>query len=221
MSNARRAACVLAIGVLLAACQSNPASTAGSAAIPTPPPLSRPAAKPAGALLYAAAGGDGDSWKDTQGVEYRLGLVNTPELSECYGQTASAKRKQLTAAGFRAQSYTVDRYGRRVSVVTLADGRDLNVWLARHGYANDKYLAQFRHENPSLAAQLDPAFAAAKREHAGLWGACTTTHAQGLATPTRQSARGEAMPSTGMHGSRPANVMSSRRRITHAARSNT
>jgi endonuclease YncB( thermonuclease family) len=105
-------------------------------------------------------------------VEYRLGLVNTPELSECYGQIASAKRKQLTAPGFRAESYTVDTYGRRVSVVFLADGRNLNVWLARYGYANDKYLAQFRHENPSLATQLDPAFAAAKRERIGLWGAC-------------------------------------------------
>jgi endonuclease YncB( thermonuclease family) len=123
-------------------------------------------------LLRAAAHGDGDSWKDTRGVEYRLGLVNTPELSECYGATASAKRKQLTAAGFRAESYAVDTYGRHVSVVFLADGRNLNVWLARNGYANDKYLAQFRHENPSLAAQLDPAFAAAKQERIGLWRAC-------------------------------------------------
>jgi hypothetical protein len=46
------------------------------------------------------------------------------------------------------------------------------VLLARRGYANDRYLAQFRHENPALARELDPAFAAAKREHAGLWGAC-------------------------------------------------
>jgi endonuclease YncB( thermonuclease family) len=123
-------------------------------------------------LLHAARGGDGDSWKDTRGVEYRLGLVNTPELSECYGEIASNKRKQLTAAGFRATSYTVDRYHRHVSVVYLADGRNLNVWLARNGYANDRYLNEFRHENRALAAQLDPAFAAAKREHLGLWGAC-------------------------------------------------
>jgi micrococcal nuclease len=142
------------------------------------PPLSSraPAGKAAApaVLLRAAAGGDGDSWKDTRGVEYRLGLVNSPELSECYGGTASAKRKALTSGGFRASSYTVDQYGRRVSVVFLADGRNLNVWLARHGYANDKYLAQFRHENRQLAAELDVAFAAAKREHAGLWGSCGT-----------------------------------------------
>lgn len=133
-----------------------------------------PGAGPAGPgpLLHAAPHGDGDSWKDTEGREYRLGLVNTPELSECYGDTARAERQRLVAAGFRAQAYQRDRYGRRVSVVTLADGTNLNVFLARHGYADDRYLARFRGENPALAAQLDRAFAAAKAERAGLWGAC-------------------------------------------------
>lgn len=160
------------------------------AVAPSKPPVRR--AAPASALLFAARGGDGDSWKDTHGVAYRLGLVNTPELSECYGEKASAVRKQLTAAGFRAQSYSVDDYGRKVSVVTLADGRNLNVYLARHGYANDKYLETFRHENPALAAQLDPAFAAARREHAGLWGACGSTSVQGFAAP--QAAAPQAAP---------------------------
>jgi micrococcal nuclease len=123
-------------------------------------------------LLHAATGGDGDSWKDTAGREYRLGLVNAPETNECYGGTATRKRKELVAGGFRAQVYTHDTYGRSVSVVSLPDGTNLNVWLARRGYVNDKYLAEFRHENPSLAAQLDVAFAAAKREKAGLWGVC-------------------------------------------------
>ncbi|MCU1600199.1 MAG: hypothetical protein JWO22_908 [Frankiales bacterium] len=125
-----------------------------------------------GGLLHAAPNGDGDSWKDTTGREYRLGLVNTPELNECYGQTASAERKRLVRKGFRADVYTTDVHGRSVSVVYLADGRNLNVYLARHGFANDKYLAQFRHENEALARELDVAFAAARREHAGLWGAC-------------------------------------------------
>lgn len=123
-------------------------------------------------LLQAAPHGDGDSWKDTEGHEYRLGLVNTPELDECYGQTASAERKRLVRKGFRAKVYNHDTHGRLVAVVYLADGTNLNVFLARHGYANDKYLAQFRRENPPLARELDAAFAAAKREHAGLWGAC-------------------------------------------------
>ncbi|MCW2706431.1 MAG: hypothetical protein JWM22_273 [Frankiales bacterium] len=123
-------------------------------------------------LLQAARGGDGDSWKDTEGREYRLGLVNTPELNECYGRTASDERKSLVRNGFRADVYTHDSYGRGVSVVVLADGTNLNVYLARHGFANDRYLAEFRHENPTLATQLDAAFAAARREHAGLWAAC-------------------------------------------------
>jgi endonuclease YncB( thermonuclease family) len=155
---------VVAAALLLTGCQEDATGAGG------PSPAGTADAAPA--LLRAAANGDGDSWKDTSGVEYRLGLVNTPELSECFGQAASRKRKQLTAAGFRATSYAVDTYGRHVAVVFLADGRNLNVWLARNGYANNKYLAEFRHENPPLAAQLDAAFAAAKQEHAGLWRAC-------------------------------------------------
>ncbi len=127
----------------------------------------------AAALLYAAAGGDGDSWKDTGGREYRMGLINTPEQNECYGGKATTKRKELVAHGFRAKVYATDDYGRRVTVISLPDGTNLNIWLARHGYADDKYLATYRHENPTLAAKLDTAFAAAKRDHAGLWGACS------------------------------------------------
>ena len=85
---------------------------------------------------------------------------------------ATAKRKELTADGFRALVYATDSRGRSVAVVTTASGVNLNVWLARHGYANDKFLAQFRHENRELASELDSAFAAAKAERAGLWSAC-------------------------------------------------
>ena len=123
-------------------------------------------------LLMPASGGDGDSWHDTAGREYRLGLVNTPEHNECYGSEATAKRKELTAHGFRANVYAHDVYGRGVSVVTTPNGVNVNVYLARYGFANDKYLSQFRHENPKLAAQLDNAFAKARSEHRGLWSAC-------------------------------------------------
>ncbi|MGI8534951.1 MAG: thermonuclease family protein [Mycobacteriales bacterium] len=168
----------------------------------TPPPArSQPArgtpAAGGAALLQAAGGGDGDSWKDTAGREYRLGLVNTPEFNECYGSTATAKRKELTAGGFRADVYTVDRYGRSVSVVTTTDGRNLNVYLARNGFADDRYLDRFRAENPSLATELDSAFAAAKAERAGLWGACTDPSAfSGAAAPApaRSAARAPAAP---------------------------
>ena len=134
-------------------------------------------------LLHAADGGDGDSWKDTAGREYRLGLVNAPETNECFGSAATAKRKELVADGFTADVYATDTYGRSVAVVTLADGRNLNVWLARHGYVNDRYLADFRHENPALATQLDAAFAAAQAEKAGLWSACAPKATPQAAAP--------------------------------------
>ena len=147
---------------------------------PAAPPAPAPADEPD--LLQAAPGGDGDSWKDTRGREYRLGMVNAPEVGECYGDRATAERQRLTARGFRADAYADDRYGRSVSVVTTADGTNVNVHLARRGFADDRYLQQFRHENPSLAAALDDAFAAAKAERAGLWGACSTAP-QALAAP--------------------------------------
>jgi endonuclease YncB( thermonuclease family) len=123
-------------------------------------------------LLQAARGGDGDSWRDTDGREYRLGLVNAPELDECFGPQARAERQALTAGGFRAEVYTTDRHDRRVSSVTTADGTNVNVHLARRGFADDRYLDPFRHEHPSLAEELEQAFAAARAERAGLWGAC-------------------------------------------------
>jgi endonuclease YncB( thermonuclease family) len=127
-------------------------------------------------LLMPAGGGDGDSWHDTAGAEYRLGLVNTPEYNECYGSEATAKRKELTSNGFRADVYAHDVYGRGVSLVTTANGVNVNIYLARYGFANDKYLSQFRHENQKLAAQLDTAFAKARAERLGLWSACSGTH---------------------------------------------
>lgn len=137
----------------------------------------------AGGALRTAIHGDGDSWRDTQGREYRLGMVNAPEVDECFGAQATAERKRLTASGFRAQEYARDRYGRGVSVAHAADGTNVNVHLARHGFADDRYLAGFRHENPALAAQLEAAFAAAKRERLGLWRACAGGQALGIAGP--------------------------------------
>lgn len=124
------------------------------------------------ALLQPAGGGDGDSWKDTDGREYRLGLVNAPELNECFGRAASDRRKGLVRRGFQADVYERDRFGRSVAEVTLPDGRSLNVELARTGYADDRFLAKHRRENPELAERLDQAFAEAKRERRGLWRAC-------------------------------------------------
>ena len=133
------------------------------------PAATTPAPDP---LLVMAAGGDGDSWRDTNGVEYRLGLVNAPETDECGGAAATAYRKRVLARGFRAQVYATDRYGRRVSVVLAPDGGNLNVAMARDGLVDDRYLQRFRHEHPSLAAQLDAAFAQARAQRRGIWRTC-------------------------------------------------
>ncbi len=134
--------------------------------------LAAPVDRASGALLRAAPGGDGDSWRDTRARAYRLGLVDAPELDECFGRQAAAERRRLTAHGFRAQVYATDRYGRRLSVVTLPDGRSLNVHLARQGFADDRYLERFGDERPELAAELAVAFRQAQRARRGLWGAC-------------------------------------------------
>ncbi len=152
----RRAALVLVL-LLLSAC-SDGESARPRVAAPT--------------LLYAAPGGDGDSWKDTAGTSYRLGLVNTPELSECFGAAARDRRILLTQKGFSVDVYATDRFGRGVASVTLPDGRNLNVELARTGYADDRFLDDFRRENPALARRLDAAFREAKAGQRGLWRAC-------------------------------------------------
>ena len=153
-------------------------SAAVPAVAPTVPDSPTPVADqdpPVQDLVQSASGGDGDSWRDTAGREYRLGLVNTPEVGECFAAEATAERVALVAGGFRADVYSVDRYGRSVAVVTTADGVDVNVHLARHGFADDRYVAQFRDEKPSLAAELDVAFAAARAASTGLWGACSSS----------------------------------------------
>lgn len=146
-----------------------------------------------GLLTATARGGDGDSWRDTEGREYRLGMVNAPERGECFGAEATAERRRLVADGFRAEVYTDDRYGRGVSVVTTANGRNLNVLLARTGFVDDRYLEQFRAQRPELAAQLDAAFAAAQTERAGLWGACSGA----VPGATRSAAAAPSAPPVG------------------------
>ena len=115
---------------------------------------------------------DGDSFVASDGVEYRVGLVNTPELSACGGPEAADRTYALLADGFTVEAYSSDNYGRSVARVRTADGTDLGVWLARNGWADDRYLDDFRHEHPAYARELDEAFAAAKAAGVGLWSTC-------------------------------------------------
>ena len=129
-------------------------------------------AAPGPLVQQKATGGDGDSWKDTAGREYRMGLVNAPETGECYGATATRARRELLRDGFRADVYARDRYGRQVSEIRTRSGSSLNRLMAQRGLVDDRYLERYARENPRLASQLRGDFAAAKKARRGLWGAC-------------------------------------------------
>lgn len=105
---------------------------------------------------------DGDSFVASDGREYRLGMVNTPEPGEPCFERAERFTRDFLDDGFTADAYSRDGYGRVVAEVLDRDDRSLNVALARSGLADDRYLDQFRDENPDLARRLDDAFAAAR-----------------------------------------------------------
>lgn len=132
---------------------------------------SEPAAVRAREELTVVGAGDGDSFVASDGVEYRIGLVNTPELGECGGREAADRTNALLAGGFSTHPYAVDVHGRRVARVRVDQG-DLGVLLADEGLADDRYLEEFRHENPTYAEELDLAFADARDRRAGLWQTC-------------------------------------------------
>lgn len=104
---------------------------------------------------------DGDSWVASDGKEYRLGLINTPERSEQCGAEASAFTLRFLERGFAVDAYTTDNHGRSVAEVFDKTGNSLNVALAKSGLGDDRYLEEFRGENPELARRLDSALTSA------------------------------------------------------------
>lgn len=135
-----------------------PTSTPTRTAAPTPKSTR---SRPVAALLFITDQKDGDSFVASDGNEYRLGMVNTAEASEPCGPSAARFTREFLAGGFTVDAYARDPYGRRVAEVFDKSGKSLNVALARSGYGDDRYLDQFRHENPDLARRLEAAFASA------------------------------------------------------------
>ena len=132
-----------------------------SAPSPTPtPPMATPG-DTATPVLFITDQKDGDSFVASDGNEYRLGMVNTAEMSEPCGADAARFTRDFLADGFTVDAYSGDRYGRRVAEVFDKSGRSLIVALASSGLGNDRFLDQFRYENPDLARRLDAAFASA------------------------------------------------------------
>jgi endonuclease YncB( thermonuclease family) len=126
----------------------------------------------AASLRFVARFADGDSFTDTFGIEYRVGLVNTPEVGECGSKESSRATKDLLAEGFAADVYAVDTHERSVARIVTSTGVDLGVHLARQGLADDRYMDNFRGENEGYASELDEAFGVARAEKAGLWSSC-------------------------------------------------
>ncbi len=114
---------------------------------------------------------DGDSFVGSDDVEYRVGMINTPEADECGGVEAAAATNALLAEGFRAETYTRDRFERAVSQILTPSG-DLGVILAERGLADDRFLDAFAVENPPYAADLADAFERARSSQVGLWATC-------------------------------------------------
>jgi len=110
-------------------------------------------------LLHVTILKDGDSWVASDGREYRLGMVNAPEHLEPCAREATQFTRRFLAEGFRADAYASDPHGRVVAEVFNPAGDSLNVALAEAGFSDDRYLDNFRHENPDLARRLDVAFA--------------------------------------------------------------
>ena len=101
---------------------------------------------------------DGDSWVASDGREYRLGMVNAPEALERCARDATQFTRHFLADGFTANRYSTDVHGRQVAEVFNPSGDSLNVALVEAGYSDDRYVDNFRHENPDLARRLDDAF---------------------------------------------------------------
>ena len=113
-------------------------------------------------LLHVTVLKDGDSWVASDGREYRLGMVNTPEPREPCHREATQFTRQFLAGGFTADAYSRDPHGRVVAEVFNRSGDSLNVALAGSGLSDDRYLT-FRRENPGLARRLEDAFERATR----------------------------------------------------------
>ncbi|KQV74598.1 hypothetical protein ASC61_06035 [Aeromicrobium sp. Root344] len=140
-----------------AAGKPTPARTTGSAA-----PSEEPTAETV-ALLFVVDQKDGDSWVASDGTEYRLGLVNTPERNEPCASEAAAFTRTFLDGGFTVDAYSTDTYGRTVAEVFDETGKSLNVALAKSGLGDGRYLEQFRSENPDLGRRLDRALASAAK----------------------------------------------------------
>lgn len=144
------------------------------AAVPTATGSTDPGEPPpAGpAVLQVVDLRDGDSFVASDGVEYRIGMVNTPEVNECGAADASRATAALLSGGFTAEVYATDAYGRAVARVRSLSGVDVGYQLAASGLADGRYVERFAHEHPEYASDVRAALAIAADTRAGLHATC-------------------------------------------------
>ncbi len=155
----------------------------------TPPPAPIPVAvvssTTTNALITNVVDGDTvevlpDGAKDS--IKIRLLGVNTPETVdprkpvECFGKEASAfAHVRLDAQRVRVESDfqadDIDKYGRYLRNIFLADGTDFNLLLVREGYA---YAYLYFPLTPARKVEIKRLEEEAKTAGRGLWapGAC-------------------------------------------------
>lgn len=136
----------------------------------------------AGALVPVLSVIDGDTIAvRIDGVRRKIRLigVDTPETRkpntpvQCFGKQASSKMQSLVQSrSVRLQADPTqgdtDKYGRSLRYVFTADGRNVAQTLIAGGFGREyTYDAAYRYQTPFRAAE-----SAARRTHAGLWGAC-------------------------------------------------
>lgn len=125
---------------------------------------------------------DGDTIKvlmdgETKTVTVRFLGMNTPETVdprrpvECFGKEASHQAKQMmTDQRVRLEEDTqadnVDKYGRLLRNVFLADGTDVNAWMVEQGYAYAYVSFPQNKQRKAQMVRLQKEAQAAKR---GLW----------------------------------------------------
>ena len=151
---------------------------------------------------------DGDTVKvDEAGttVTVRLIGMDTPETKDprkpvqCYGPEASARAVALLTGRSAYLEYDpsqdrLDKYGRTLAYLWIADGTFYNETMIREGYAHE-----YTYDRPyKYQARFRAAEAAARAARAGLWSPNTcngdTTHSTARPQPTPADTPPAALP---------------------------
>jgi micrococcal nuclease len=144
---------------------------------------------------------DGDTVVVSTGETLRLIGMDTPETVDprkpvqCFGQEASKRAHQLLDGTRVRLEYDptqgrVDKYGRTLAYLRMADGRLYNQVMIADGYAHEyTYAIPYRYQSRFQAAER-----AARRAERGLWSPTTCAGDPTTPTSTTPAATGGGRP---------------------------